>query len=136
MRKIAGDVEDHSVQVREVGGVRWFTVHLAFRSGAIGVLEVLPTAGSVAESYELFGPDYRAFVRAGGIDAGEVRCWEDGRLVVEEEPARDAPGFVKNGAYDETTEFIAALKEDRHPHPSPVEVLQTVELCHQIAGTV
>ena len=135
MREIAGDVADHSVQEREVDGVRWFTVHLTFRSGAIGVLEVLPTAGSVAESYEMFGSDYRAFVQAGGIDAGVVRCWQDGQLVVEEEPTRDQPDFVQNGAYDETVEFISALKENRPPHPSPAEVLQTVELCHRIAGT-
>ena len=120
---------------REVDGIRWFTVHLTFQSGTIGVLEVLPTAGSVAESYEMFGPEYRMLVQAGGIDAGRVRCWENGRLVVEEAPARDLPDFVQNGAYDETVEFISALREDRPPHPSPAEVLQTVELCHRIAGT-
>ena len=134
MRKIAGDVADHSVQMREVDGIRWFVVHLTFESGTLGVLEVLPTAGSVAESYEMFGPDYRAIVRAGGIDLGTVRCWENGRLEVEDEPARDMSGFVKNGTYDETTEFISALKENRVPHPTPAEVLQTVELCHRIAG--
>ena len=132
MRAIAGDVKDCEVQAREVEGVHWFVVRPVFENGALGCLEVLPTAGSMVESYEIYGPGYRVFVRTGAYDAGDVRCWEEGRLVVEEEVAQGMPDFVRNGTYDETVEFIAALRENRVPHPSPAQVLQSVELCHRI----
>ena len=136
MREIAGDVLDYRANIRQVGDVHWFVVRLTFKSGALGTLDVLPTVGSAAELYEIFGSDYHALVRAGGMDSGQVRCWENDHLVVKDDPARGMPGFVRNGTYDETVEFITALKEDRAPHPSPVEVLQSVELCHRIAEQV
>lgn len=90
----------------------------------------------MAESYEMFGAGIRSLVRVGGPDSGEVRCWERGQLAVEEEPARGMPAYVRNGAYDETTEFISALRENRAPRPSPAEVLQSVELCHRIGQEI
>jgi predicted dehydrogenase len=132
MRKIAGDVRDHEVDARKVGGVQWFVIRFAFESGALGVLEVLPTAGHNAESYEFAGEGYGVHVGAGENDSGQVRCWEKGQLVMEREPAQGLPGYARNGAYDETVAFLSALKEGRGPHPSPSEVLQSVELCHLI----
>ena len=116
-------------------GIRWYLLHLVFENGALGCLEVLPTAGSMAEFYEMYGPGYRVLVRIGGFDSGEVCCWENGRLVLAEEPARGMPDFVRNGSYAETGEFIAALCQNRVPYPSPAQVLQSVELCHRVACT-
>ena len=93
---------------------------------------MLPTAGSMAESYELFGAGCRALVQVGGPDTGEVRCWEGGRLVVEDEPARGEPEFVRNGAYGEMVVFVRALQDGSTLRPSPAEVLQSVELCERI----
>lgn len=132
MREIAGDIADYVVNVRPVDGVSWFAVRLVFQSGALGTLEVLPTAGSMAESYEIFGAGIRALVRAGGPDSGEVRCWERGQLEIDDEPAREMPDFVRNGAYGEIEEFVAALEQGRMPHPSPAQVLQSVQVCYQI----
>jgi predicted dehydrogenase len=132
MRAIAGDVRTWSAEAREVQGVRWFVVRLVFACGAIGTLEVLPTAGSMAESYEVFGRGCRALVRAGGPDRGEVRCWSGGSLELEDEPARGELTCVRNGAYDETVAFVNALLRGEGLHPSPAEVLQSVELCEQI----
>jgi len=132
LREIAGDVCEVSVDERREGEVRWYAVRLAFEQGAAGVLEVLPTAGSMAESYELYGPGCRALVRAGGPDTGEVRCWQGGQLVVDENPTLGEPTFVRNGAYAETTAFIQSLEGSRPVHPTPAAVLQTVELCEQI----
>jgi myo-inositol 2-dehydrogenase/D-chiro-inositol 1-dehydrogenase len=132
MREIAGDIADYTVNVRPVDGVSWFAVRLVFESGAIGTLEVLPTAGSMAESYEIFGPGIRALVRAGGPDSGEVRCWERGQLEIDDEPAKEMPDFVRNGAYGEIEEFVAALEQGRMPYPSPAQVLQSVQVCYQI----
>ena len=136
MRKIGGNVEDYSVDVRHVGGVWWYIIQLVFENGILGVLEVLPNSGSTAEWYELFGLNYRALARVGRYDSGEVMCWKDGRVVVEDEPARGMPEFIKNGTYAETVEFIAAFKENRAPYPSPAEVLQSVELCHNIRKNI
>jgi myo-inositol 2-dehydrogenase/D-chiro-inositol 1-dehydrogenase len=133
MRAVAGDVRDCAADVRQVDGVCWFAVRLRFACGALGVLEVLPTAGSMAESYEIFGAGFRVLVGVGEADSGTVRCWDRGRLVIEDEPARGEPGYVRNGTYDETVAFLSALKEGRALHPSPSEVLQSVELCHRIA---
>jgi len=132
LREIAGNVRDVSVDERRDAGVRWYTVRLAFECGAVGVLEVLPTAGSMAESYELYGPGCRAWVCAGGPDTGEVRCWEGGKLVLDENPTLGEPAFVRNGAYAETSAFIQSLDGSRPVHPMPSEVLQSVELCEQI----
>jgi hypothetical protein len=132
MRAIAGDVRSYEAWDQVVEGVRWFTVRLRFASGATGLLEVLPTVGCMAESYDLYGAGCRALVRAGGPDTGEVLCWQAGELALEEEPARGEPAYVRNGAYDETVELVAALQEGRPPYPSPAQVLQSVELCERI----
>jgi predicted dehydrogenase len=129
MREIGGDMSTYEADEREVDGVRWLNVRLAFECGAAGVLEVLPTAGSMAESYEMYGAGCRALVRVGGPDTGEVRCWQGGELVVEDEPAQGEPEYVRNGAYYETIAFIEALQSGGAVHPSPAEVLQSVELC-------
>lgn len=132
MRAIAGDVRRHDLQVRNVGEVRWYLIHLTFASGAWGVLEVAPTGGRLAEAYEWFGDEISAVVGAGDTDSGRVTCWEGGDCVLQCDPSQDMPAYVRNGTYAETTEFVSALREGRAPHPSPREVLQTVELCEQI----
>ena len=132
MREIGGDVGGYTVDEREVDGVRWTIVWFSFECGAVGALDVLPTAGSMAESYELFGAGCRALVQVGGPDTGEVRCWEGGELVVEDEPARGEPEYVRNGAYGETVAFIRAREKGSALRPSPAQVLQSVELCERI----
>jgi predicted dehydrogenase len=131
LREIAGDVREVSVDERRDGEVRWYVARLGFERGTAGILEVLPTSGSMGESYELHGPGCRALARAGGPDTGEVRCWEDGQLVIDENPTLGDPTFVRNGTYAETCAFIASLGEGI-VHPTPAEVLQTVELCECI----
>ena len=135
MRKIAGDVRAFETDSWEVEGIRWFVVRLQFEGGARGILEVLPTAGCLQEFYELSGPGYHAAAHTIFSGPGRVQCWEGGEKVLDEEPLKGMPDCVRNGAYGETMEFISAIREDRAPHPSPSEVLQTVELCHAIAGT-
>ena len=101
-------------------------------NGALGRLDILPTAGYVAESYEIFGAGYRILARAGANDGGDITVCREGRIVLCEEPARGQPVYVQNGTYAETVEFITAIKENRPPHPAPSEVLQSVVLCHAI----
>jgi myo-inositol 2-dehydrogenase/D-chiro-inositol 1-dehydrogenase len=132
MREIAGDVHSWHADVREVEGARWFVVRLAFEGGAAGVLEVLPTAGCMVESYDIYGAGCRALVRVGGSDTGEVRCWQGGKLDLDKEPARGEPTCVRNGAYGETVRFIATLLNGGVMYPSPAQVLQSVDLCERI----
>lgn len=132
MRAIAGDVRDFETDLREVNGVCWYVVHLVFESGAMGVLEVLPDAGMLAEYYEIFGAGYRLLVQMGEVDAGRARCWENGQLVMTRDPASSEPDFVRNGAFGETAAFIAAIANGGAMYPSPAQVLQSVELCHSI----
>jgi predicted dehydrogenase len=133
IRTIAGEIRQHSVTVHTINGVQSFIVSLTFENGASGVLEVFPTSGSVAEYYELLGPDYRMLIQMGEKDAGTVKCWEQDRLVFEDEPARGMPRCVQNGAYAETEAFIAALQGKRSFHPTPTDVLPSSLFCHEIA---
>jgi predicted dehydrogenase len=136
MRKIGGNVKESSVAVRYVGDVRWYIVRLVFETGILGSLEVLPNVGNTAEFYEFFGLNYRAVARVGRYDSGEIICWENDRIAFQGEPARGMPEFVRNGTYAETVEFLSALKEKRVPHPSPAEVLQSVEVSHKIGQEI
>lgn len=134
MRFILGNVTDFSSDSRDVGGVPWTTASFRFESGSAGTLEVLPTGGCGLEAYELFGADYRIRVIVGADrgDTAKIRCWQSGELVVDEDPAAGKPPFVRNGTYGETVEFITSLREGRPPHPSPADVLQSVELCEAL----
>ena len=125
MRHIAGDVNTHSVEVRSVDGTNWYFMRLVFASGAMGMLEVIPTAGMQEESYELYGANYRAVATLG---VG-TQCWEHGKRIFFEQPAKPTePECIANGTYGETVEFISALKEKRAPRASMAEVLQSMEL--------
>ena len=132
VRWLAGDILDYSVHAKLVDEAWWYRVHIEFDRGATGLLEVLPTCGSRAEFYEMFGPGCRVRASAGDNDSGEVAAWEDGKIVLHEGPASDIPPFVKGGTFAETIEFLTALREEREFHPSPQEVWQSVDICHRI----
>jgi predicted dehydrogenase len=132
IRHIAGDIADYSAAARRLDGVRWYSVRLEFESGALGILEVMPSCGTRAERYEMLGTGYRVRASVGETDSGEYTAWENGEQVLHDEPARGMPGFVRNGTFAETVEFISALKEDRAPFPAPAQVRQSVDICRQI----
>jgi myo-inositol 2-dehydrogenase / D-chiro-inositol 1-dehydrogenase len=129
MRHIAGDVRDYTVDVRMVSGAWWYVVQFEFTAGTHGTLEVLTTGGRKGEQYELFGPDYSVSASVADFDAGGMKAWENGDLVVDEIVDPELPSYVRNGAYGELVEFIASLREDRAPRPTPADVLQSVEIC-------
>jgi myo-inositol 2-dehydrogenase / D-chiro-inositol 1-dehydrogenase len=132
LRAIAGDIRDYSVRTRKVDGIRWYWVDMEFVSGASGLLEVMPTCGNLAESYEIFGPGYRIRATAGECDTGETIAWEGRKAVLHEKPSAETFFFERNGTAAETAEFLDSLREGRMPQPSPREVLQSVEVCHRI----
>lgn len=134
MRYIAGYVRDLTAERRVVDGVRWYGVTLHFTSGALGWLEVWPSCGSAVEAYEWCGAGYRVVARTGTYDDGTAQGWQGGECVWEFASPPGTPEYVRNGAYGEVVEFVAALQEGRAPYPSPAAVLQSVELCHAISG--
>ena len=132
MRFMAGEVRDFAVEGRRVDGVRWFLARLIFGSGATGILEVMPTAGADAEVYEISGPGRRAICTSGYKDRGSYQCWAGGELALQSTSAAGVPEFLRAGTYAETCAFIAALREGIAPHPTPAEVLPSLELCHAL----
>jgi predicted dehydrogenase len=134
MRHIAGDVRHHNVDTRYISSAHWYLARFKFECGADGTLEVLTTSGKRSEEYGLFGPDYAICARVAEFDIGATKAWENDELVVDEQSAPQQPEFVRNGAYGETAEFIAALKEDRAPRPAPADILQSVEICDALAS--
>ncbi len=135
LRHYAGDVKSYSVMARKVRMVNWYTVHFVFQRGVTGILEVIPNCGCRAESYELFGADYRILAEVTEDEMQKVTLWECGQITQSQELLTD-PQFVCNGTYQETEEFISSILQNRHPKPTPHDVLQSVELCSQIQQEV
>jgi predicted dehydrogenase len=129
MRAILGEIKSYDIDTRVVGNVSWYVVHLEFAAGGRGTLEVLPTAGVHGESYSWCGDGAYVEVRVGERDAGTARGWEAGVLQLVHCTPEGEPVYVRNGTYDETAAFVAALTTDAMMYPSPADVLQSVEIC-------
>ncbi len=130
LRNVAGEVVD--LDARAAGGGHtptWYLLSLVFESGATGHVEVLPTAGLVEETYELFGDGFAARVACGSATQRSLRLSENGVRVVEERVSGDEPEHRLNGSYEEVVEFVTALREGRRPRPTVDDVLPSVRLC-------
>jgi predicted dehydrogenase len=134
LRHVAGEVADFESEVigNGRGAARWYTISLDFAGGVAGQVEILPTAGVVEETYELFGEGVRAQVVCGSGSQRSLRCWRGGRLEIDE-TADDVPEDVRNGGYDEVVEFVSALAEGRRPRPTIEDVLPSTRICFSIA---
>ena len=132
LRHLAGEVADFSARVigGRRGAARWYVISLDFEGGASGRVEILPTAGAVEETYELFVA--RAQVVCGSGSQRSLRCWRGGRLEIDE-TADEIPEDVRNGGYDEVVEFVGALAEGRRPRPAVEDVLPSARVCFSIA---
>jgi len=127
LRHLAGPVAEVRCQTQS-GQATWFHLDFAFAEGAIGSLDVLPTAGSVEERYELFGDGFRVDARIGPSPDPRLRCWRDGELLVDQRPPADQPDFIRLGPYAETAEFVTALAEGRPPWPAVAEIYPSAEI--------
>jgi predicted dehydrogenase len=133
LRHVAGEVADFKSKV--IGGrgaARWYVISLDFAGGVAGRVEILPTAGVVEETYELFGEGARAQVVCGSGSQRSLRCWRGGRLEIDE-TADDVPEDVRNGGYDEVVGLVGALAEGRRPRPTVEDVLPSARICFSIA---
>ena len=132
LRYIAGEVDKFEVTVPS-GNTTWYLIELKFKSGTTGLVEILPTAGMVEESYELFAEGCRARITAGSGTQRSLECWQDGKLVIEAHANEDEPEDLRNGAYQEVEEFVRSLVTGSRPHPEVKDILPSAQICFAIA---
>jgi predicted dehydrogenase len=137
LRYLAGDIISFDCKVTDKPelSASWYEISLQFESGAHGRLEVVPTAGMVEESYELFGEGFRAQIVAGSGTQRSLRCWRNGTLEVEAISDESEPEDLRNGSYEEVVEFVNAMKSGRHPRPSVHDILPSAKICFSIADS-
>jgi len=138
LRHVAGEVDEFETEVLRQAGrlTAWYVVSLRFKSGASGRIEVLPTAGMVEESYELFGEGFRARVVAGSGVQRSLHGWRNGQLALEEYSSETEPEDLRNGSYEEVVEFVRALRTGERPWPSVEDILPSALICFDIADSV
>lgn len=138
LRYIAGDVEKFDVTVPPAGKgeANWYVISLAFESGTTGQVEILPTAGMVEESYELFGEGCRTRVTAGSGTQRSLECWADGQRVIVSHATEEEPEDLRNGAYQEVEEFVRALRTGSRPQPCIDDILPSARISFAISDRV
>jgi len=132
LRYIAGQVTAYELRTLNAGV--WYALDLQFENGISGRVDVLPTAGMVEETYDLFGDDFRASVTCPFGPQLGWRCFRGGRPIEAENVPAETPEDLVNGCYDEAAAFVAALRGGI-PKPSIAEVFPSVELCFAVART-
>ena len=112
LRYVAGQVVTFDLRTLKApsGATPWYALDLQFENGISGRVDVLPTAGMVEETYNLFGDGFRASVTCPFGPQLGWRCFRDGRLVEAEDVPAETPEDIVNGCYDEAAAFLAAQR--------------------------
>src|ERR1044072_3596258 len=131
LRHIAGEVDKFEVTMPEK--TMWYLIELKFKSGTTGHVEILPTAGMVEESYELFAEGCRTRVTAGSGTQRSLECWQDGKLVIEAHAKDEEPEDLRNGSYQEVEEFVRALRTGTRPQPTIEDIVPSARISFAIA---
>jgi myo-inositol 2-dehydrogenase / D-chiro-inositol 1-dehydrogenase len=136
LRHIAGQIVAFDLRTLRAtsGATEWYAVDLQFENGISGRVDVLPTAGMVEETYDLFGDGFRTSVTCPFGPKLGWRSFRDGRLVEAENVPAETPEDIVNGCYDEAAAFLEALGGGA-PKPSIAEVFPSIELCFAVART-
>jgi predicted dehydrogenase len=113
-----------------------YAIDLRFESGVHGRIDVLPAAGMVEETYELFGDGFRAAITSPFGPERSLRCYQENRLVLEQITGSETPEDVAHGFYGEVLELVQAMNQGRRPRPSIEDVFPSVELCFRLADSV
>lgn len=135
LRHISGDVDKFAVTLSQSQN-NWYLISLNFENGTTGYVEILPTAGMVEESYELFTEGARARVTAGSGTQRSIECWKDGELVIETYATEDEPEDLRNGSYQEVEEFVRALRNGTRPRPSIDDIVPSARIAFAIAESL
>ena len=138
LRHIAGEIESFAVTIPDLknNAATWYLISLTFASGTTGHVEILPTAGMVEESYELFAEGCRARVTAGSGTQRLLECWQDGKLVIKSSASEEEPEDLRNGSYQEVEEFVLSLRTGKRPQPSIEDILPSARVGFAIADLV
>lgn len=136
LRYIGGDVAGFDCEplCSHASSVPWYAIHLHFQSGAVGRIDVLPTAGMLEETYDLFGDDFQVSVTC---PFGRKQGWiahRQGAIAEQGIAPSDMPEDVLNGCYDEAASFIEALRGGCALKPTIADVAPSVEICMSIAN--
>ncbi len=136
LRHIAGEVRDYSLRINrdKRTSATWHEIAFTFSDGCHGQLDILPTAGMGQEVYELIGDEFIARVSMPFHMETSLRCWHQGKLVVDAGVPPDEPPDVTSGSYGEVVEFVDALQRGVSPHPTIQEVLPSADICFEIAS--
>lgn len=135
VRHIAGEIKDFKAQIfrRADLSADWYHIPILLENGALGSIEILPSAGVIEETYEFFGENFRARIVADGSGTQRsLRCWRNGDLEIEEIASEDEE-YINNGGFAEVCEFVQALQSARMPEPSIENVLPSARICLAIA---
>ncbi len=135
LRYIAGHVVSFHQQTltTPAESAAWYAIDFKFENGIAGRIDILPTAGMVEETYDLYGENFRATITCPFGPKRGWRSFRDGKLISEKTVSEDNPEDVVNGCYDEATEFIRAVRTKSAPRPSIAEITPSIELCFTIA---
>jgi predicted dehydrogenase len=138
LRHIGGEIKEFQTEVTSEAELStiWYRISLAFASGATGLIEILPTAGMLEESYEFFGEGFRARVTAGSGSQRSLQCWRNGRLEIDEQSSDTEPEDLRNGSYQEVEAFVGALKSGKAPWPTVEDILPSARICFAISEQV
>jgi virulence factor len=137
LRHIAGDVKQYKTEVFAEGlSTTWYAISLTFAGGVTGRVEILPTAGMVEESYELYGEGFRARVVAGSGSQRSLECWRNDQLEIHEQSPDTEPEDQRNGSYEEVEEFVGALRIGKTPWPTVEDILPSARICFAISEEV
>ncbi len=104
---------------------------LEFSDGSSALIAIAPDCGVEEETYEIIGPDYRAFV-----DAGRSRV-EITRSQTREIPwaeGEDAPRHVMGGCLRETEAFLSAVRGEIPFRPTLEEAVASLEVTYRLDG--
>ena len=132
VRFIAGDFAASSVQVLPAAA-RSYAIDLVFESGVCGRIDVLPATGLLEETYEMMGDGFRVVVTSPFGPQRLLRCYREGRLLLEDVAGPQTPEDITFGFYGEVEELIEALKNGRNPQPSIEEIFPSVRACFELA---
>jgi predicted dehydrogenase len=136
IRHIAGDVASAEIEpmTRPPLSSRWHLIDLTFVTGVRGRIDMLTTAGSHAENYELLGEGFRVDLqtRLPRDPTAALRCYRDDKVVLEDIAPDDEPPQLARGEIDELKEFLTAIKDHRPPKPSAADILPSMELAFDL----
>jgi len=145
MRYLAGDIDRVEINARELakGEQRAFSLHVSYKNGGAGTLNVRPQAGVQLERYELFAPQTSVLIHAGvgwlvdtpgscTVYVGNEKQKIPDALAPYKRFKNPLLEAMVSGFYGENAAFVAALRGEGPFKPSVEESLQSVAICEAV----